>query len=169
MPIAEPDVEVPAGDVTKGAKLFKAKCAQLSGTESSILNRESSESESCDPNHAMPWFLEALIRCDSDGDSESIFRDSTLLRFNSFFCFSLQNFLRFQARDYGNRAIRDSRFCAAKVLSATLSTREALSSKDHLSGASLAASPARSMALRTQTPTSSLGSSGLTSTCMSTS
>lgn len=25
---AEPDVEVPAGDVKKGAKLFKAKCAQ---------------------------------------------------------------------------------------------------------------------------------------------
>merc|ERR1712190_538677 len=28
MPIAEPDVEVPEGDVRKGAKLFKAKCAQ---------------------------------------------------------------------------------------------------------------------------------------------
>jgi len=28
MPKAEPDVTVPAGDATKGAKLFKAKCAQ---------------------------------------------------------------------------------------------------------------------------------------------
>eukprot|EP00929_Paragymnodinium_shiwhaense_P046139 TRINITY_DN234_c1_g1_i6.p3 TRINITY_DN234_c1_g1~~TRINITY_DN234_c1_g1_i6.p3 ORF type:complete len:115 (+),score=48.91 TRINITY_DN234_c1_g1_i6:64-408(+) len=28
MGIAEPDVEVPAGDVKKGAKLFKAKCYQ---------------------------------------------------------------------------------------------------------------------------------------------
>ena len=31
-----------------------------------------------------------------------------------FCCFSLRNFWRFQARDSGNRAIRDSRFCAAK-------------------------------------------------------
>merc|ERR1711924_520573 len=28
MVVAEPDVEVPGGDVKKGAKLFKAKCAQ---------------------------------------------------------------------------------------------------------------------------------------------
>ncbi|CAK0893632.1 unnamed protein product [Prorocentrum cordatum] len=28
MPMAEPDVEVPEGEVKKGAKLFKAKCAQ---------------------------------------------------------------------------------------------------------------------------------------------
>lgn len=28
MVIAEPDIEVPAGDATKGAKLFKSKCAQ---------------------------------------------------------------------------------------------------------------------------------------------
>merc|ERR1712129_433583 len=28
MPIPEPQIEVPAGDVKKGAKLFKAKCAQ---------------------------------------------------------------------------------------------------------------------------------------------
>merc|ERR1711948_128239 len=28
MPIAEPQVDVPEGDVKKGAKLFKAKCAQ---------------------------------------------------------------------------------------------------------------------------------------------
>merc|ERR1712190_235628 len=28
MPIEEPDVEVPEGDTKKGAKLFKAKCAQ---------------------------------------------------------------------------------------------------------------------------------------------
>lgn len=28
MPVLEPDVEVPAGDTKKGAKLFKAKCAQ---------------------------------------------------------------------------------------------------------------------------------------------
>ena len=51
----------------------------------------------------------ALIRYDSDGDSESIFRDSTLLRFGSVFCFSLREVL---AR---NRAIRDSWFCAAKL------------------------------------------------------
>ena len=87
----------------------------LSGTESAILNRESSDSESCDSNRAIPRSLETLTCCDSDGDSESIFRDSTLLRFHSFFCFSLRNFWRFQARDSGNRAIRDSRFCAAKL------------------------------------------------------
>merc|ERR1712117_466851 len=28
MPVPEPDVQVPAGDVKKGAKLFKSKCAQ---------------------------------------------------------------------------------------------------------------------------------------------
>jgi len=28
MPIPEPDIKVAAGDVKKGAKLFKAKCAQ---------------------------------------------------------------------------------------------------------------------------------------------
>ena len=52
--------------------------------------------------------LQALIGCDSDGDSESIFCDSTLLRFDTFFCFSLRKFWRFQAPDSGNRAIRDS-------------------------------------------------------------
>merc|ERR1712117_137829 len=31
--VAEPDVEVPAGDVKKGAKLFKAKCAQCPTSE----------------------------------------------------------------------------------------------------------------------------------------
>ena len=31
------------------------------------------------------------------------------------FCFSLRNLGRFQARDSGNRAIHDSRFCAAKT------------------------------------------------------
>ena len=61
---------------------------RLSGTESAILNRESSDSESCDSIRAIPRSLYALIGCDSDGDSESIFRYSTLLRFNSFFCFS---------------------------------------------------------------------------------
>ena len=35
---------------------------------------------------------------------------------STFFGFSLQSFWRFQARDSGNCAIRDSRFCAAKVL-----------------------------------------------------
>ena len=52
---------------------------------------------------------------DSDGDSESTFRDSTLLRLDSSFCVSLRKFWRFQARDSGNRAIHDSRFCAAKI------------------------------------------------------
>eukprot|EP00931_Biecheleriopsis_adriatica_P114692 TRINITY_DN9060_c0_g1_i3.p1 TRINITY_DN9060_c0_g1~~TRINITY_DN9060_c0_g1_i3.p1 ORF type:complete len:115 (+),score=36.97 TRINITY_DN9060_c0_g1_i3:62-406(+) len=28
MPVPEPDIEVPEGDIKKGAKLFKAKCAQ---------------------------------------------------------------------------------------------------------------------------------------------
>ena len=59
--------------------------ALLSGTESAILNRESSDSESCDSNRAIPRLLSALVGCDTDGDSESIFRDSTLLRFDSFF------------------------------------------------------------------------------------
>ena len=38
----------------------------------------------------------------SDGTSESIFCDSSLLRFDFFFCFSLRNFWRFQAYDSGN-------------------------------------------------------------------
>jgi cytochrome c len=33
MPIPEPDVAVPEGDVKKGAKLFKAKCAQCHTAE----------------------------------------------------------------------------------------------------------------------------------------
>ena len=37
---------------------------QLSGTESAILNRESSDSESCNSNRAIPRSLEALIGCD---------------------------------------------------------------------------------------------------------
>ena len=56
----------------------------LSGTESAILNRESSDSESCDSNRATPRSLSRLIGCDSGGDSESIFSYSTSLRFNSF-------------------------------------------------------------------------------------
>ena len=54
----------------------------LSGSESAILNRESSDSESRDSSRAIPR-LRARIGCDLDGDSESIFRDSTLLRFDS--------------------------------------------------------------------------------------
>ena len=57
---------------------------ELSGTESAILNRDSSDSESCDSRVA----LSINIGCDSDGDSESIFRDSIVLRFDSFFGFS---------------------------------------------------------------------------------
>ena len=49
------------------------------------------------------------------GDSESIFRDFTLLQFHSFSCFSLRKFWRLVAYDSGNRAVRKSRFCAAKV------------------------------------------------------
>ena len=80
----------------------------LSGTESAILNRESGDSESCDSNRAsLKVALNIDRRCDSDGDSESIFRSST--RFESFFCFSLWNFWRFQAHNSGNRVeIRDS-------------------------------------------------------------
>ena len=48
-----------------------------------------------------------MIGCDSDGDSESIFCDST-----RFCCFSLRNFWRFQTRDSGNRAARRSQFYA---------------------------------------------------------
>ena len=44
----------------------------LSGIESAILNREPRNSESCDSNRAIPRALEALIGCDSDGDSEAI-------------------------------------------------------------------------------------------------
>ena len=58
----------------------------LSGTESAILSRESSDSEStCDSNRPIPRSVSALIGCDSDGDSESIFHDSTSLRFGSCF------------------------------------------------------------------------------------
>ena len=56
----------------------------LSGTESATLNRESSDSELCDSNRA-------ILRL-------PIFCDSTLLWFNSCFCFSLWNFWRFRAR-----------------------------------------------------------------------
>ena len=42
------------------------------------------------------------------------------------FCFSLRNFWRFQAFNPGNRVIRDSRFCAAKVM--TLPRRNAVES-----------------------------------------
>ena len=59
--------------------------------------------ESCDSKVTL-----SIDRVRSDGDSESMFRDSTLLRFGSFFGFSLPNFWRFQAGDSGNRAIRDS-------------------------------------------------------------
>ena len=52
-------------------------CPDLSGTDSAILNRESSDSESCDSNRAIPRLLQALIGCNLDGDSESIFRGST--------------------------------------------------------------------------------------------
>ena len=63
----------------------------------------------------IPRSLSALIGCDSDGDSEPIFLDSTLLRFDSIVCFWLRNFWRFQARESGNCASRDSPFCASKV------------------------------------------------------
>ena len=58
-------------------------------------------------------------------DSESIFCDSTFLRFDSLFCFSLRNFWRFQARDSGNCAILDSRFCAAKFRGAQIRNEKA--------------------------------------------
>ena len=47
---------------------------------------------------------------DSDGESESIFRDSSLLRFDPFFfCLLLAaEFLAIPGRDSGNRAIRAS-------------------------------------------------------------
>ena len=82
-----------------GRPLVKG-CESFSGTESAILNRESGDSESCDSNRAIPRSLRL------GGDSESIFCDSTLLRFDSFLRFSLRNFWRFRARDSGNRAIR---------------------------------------------------------------
>ena len=71
----------------------------LSGTESAILNRESSDSGSCDSNRAIPRSLSALIGCDSDGDSESIFHDSTLLRFDSFFLLLAAEFLAIPVGD----------------------------------------------------------------------
>mmetsp|Transcript_3262 Transcript_3262/g.8139 ORF Transcript_3262/g.8139 Transcript_3262/m.8139 type:complete len:116 (-) Transcript_3262:149-496(-) len=40
MVIAEPDVEVPAGDVTKGAKVFKAKCAQCHTNDKAGLTKQ---------------------------------------------------------------------------------------------------------------------------------
>ena len=80
-------------------------------TESAFLNQESSDSESC----AIPRSRYTFLGCDSDGDSESIFRDSTLLRFDSVFLLLPAEFLAIPARDSGNRAIRDSRFCATKL------------------------------------------------------
>merc|ERR1712190_672928 len=40
MGIAEPEVEVPAGDVKKGAKLFKSKCAQCHTCEKGGLTKQ---------------------------------------------------------------------------------------------------------------------------------
>ena len=40
MPVPEPDVEVPAGDSKKGAKLFKAKCAQCHTIEQGGLTKQ---------------------------------------------------------------------------------------------------------------------------------
>merc|ERR1712048_99850 len=40
MVVAEPDVEVPAGDSKKGAKLFKAKCAQCHTIEKGGLAKQ---------------------------------------------------------------------------------------------------------------------------------
>ena len=73
----------------------------LSGTE--LGNSESGDSESCDSKVA----LSIKIGCDSDGDTESMFRDSTLRRFDSFFLL-LAEFLAIPRLRLWNRAIRDS-------------------------------------------------------------
>ena len=84
------------------------KWQQRSGTESAILNRESGDSESCDSNRAIPrmpfgwqFWIEFLWFC------FSAIRLSLVLL--------AAEFLRFLASDSGNRAVRNSRFCAAKV------------------------------------------------------
>ena len=85
----------------------------VSGIESAIPNRESSDSESCDSNRAIPRSLSALIGCDSDGDSESTFRDSTLLCFDSIFLLLAAEFLEIPGSRFWESC--DSRFRAAKV------------------------------------------------------
>merc|ERR1712130_78929 len=40
MVVTEPDIEVPAGDVVKGTKLFKAKCAQCHTIEKGGLAKQ---------------------------------------------------------------------------------------------------------------------------------
>ena len=57
------------------------------------------------------WWAAILI-----GDSESIFRNSDLLRSHKLLCFSLWKFWQFLARDSGNHAARDSQLYAAKAL-----------------------------------------------------
>ena len=84
----------------------------LSGAESAILNRESSDSESCDSNRAIPRSLTvASIGCGSDGDSERFCEIFYFIAVRLISGFSLRNLCRLQARHSGNRAIRDSRFC----------------------------------------------------------
>ena len=65
----------------------------LSGTELTILSRESGDSESCDSNCAIPRSLKALIGCDSVAILNRF--SPILLRFDSFFIFYflLDNFL----------------------------------------------------------------------------
>ena len=79
----------------------------LSGTESAILSRESGDAESGNSNRTIPM---PPLNVDRLRFGLAILNrfSAILLRFDSILCFSLQKFLRFQACDSGNRAIRDS-------------------------------------------------------------
>ena len=100
--------------IQKNASL---RLEELSGTESAILNRESGDSESCDSNRAIPRSLQALKGCDSDGDSESSFCDSGVLRFDSLFLLLAAEFLAIPGPRFWESC--DSRFCAAKAWSSS--------------------------------------------------
>ena len=76
----------------------------LGGTESTILDGESSDSESCASKVAFSIDRNAIRMAILNRFSFILlFCDSTHL-----FCFWLQNLWRLQAHDSGNRAIRDS-------------------------------------------------------------
>ena len=59
-----------SSEFLQSSRRISALFPDLRGAESAILNRESSDSESCDSSHAIPRSLLALIGCNSDGDSE---------------------------------------------------------------------------------------------------
>ena len=68
------------GDEPEKVSPYNRERPWLSGTESAFRIENRAIQNRCDSNRAIPRSLSALIACDSDGNSESIFRDSTAIR-----------------------------------------------------------------------------------------